>query len=48
MEYAHHHLKMKNLLSIQIFYGKKLNSMDLLGDLNSVEGYGDNFGYFHT
>ena len=37
MEYAHHHLKMKNLLSIQIFYGKKLNSMDLLGDLNSVE-----------
>ena len=27
---------------------KKLNNMDLLGDLNSVEGYGDNFGYFHT
>ena len=24
---------------------KKMNSMDLLGDLNSVEGYGDNFGY---
>ena len=24
MEYAHHHLKMKNLLSIQIFYGKKI------------------------